>query len=502
MIDLIKNKYTLNCINIKQKSEFVDIALLDNDTYSYKDDTLYIGHLAQLNREINPPLSLLYFDDGSSDYVKSLFNSAKIEKYDFASVFNFIKQELIKSLKAEHTYSKMLKMILDGKSLSSILCETSKACGNPIAVLDISGKILAYSTPFDVPDPLWIQSIERGYCPFEFMEHIKELRLKKTSPKTSEAFISICSQNQMVYLCSKILSQDCLLGYVFMFQCHSPIDSQSKELLPLISKAAGEMILRNHDNICLRSYLYESILSDMLKGIEPEHANARIQASDLSFPERMKVLVVRPSYYHGHNYVKGELMNKLQNIFPKAPSIYYQKEMILIVPLDEDDKINYSAMKELKLLCENDHLQVGISNAFTQPSLFANYYNQADEAIRFAQLLGSENNIHHYTEYSFYSMLSTIPLEFRLGRFCHPALAMLRRYDHEKGTELYNTLKVLTETGFNMKKTADTLYLHRNTLNYRKQKIEDICGIDFDDSNLLFQLMYSFKIDHYLEKQL
>ena len=195
----------------------------------------------------------------------------------------------------------MLKMILDGR-VSAILCETSKTL-EPSCCFDIT-QILAYSTPFDIPDPLWIQSVERGYCPYEFMEYIKGIRTKKLSPKNSEAFTSICSENQLIYLCSKILSQDRLLGYVFMFQNNSPIDSHSKELLPLISKAASETILRNHDNINLRSYLYQSILADMLKGINPDHANARIQASNLTFPDRMKVLIVRPSYYHEHNYIK------------------------------------------------------------------------------------------------------------------------------------------------------------------------------------------------------
>lgn len=530
MIELIKAKYHVDLVEIQQDSDFIDITLLDKEMSFYRDDSLYIGHLAQLNKEINPPVSLLYFADISQNSVKFLFNaeptcpkssmdsasiqqgskpplnkaplnSAQIKEGQFAAIFNLIKQELIKSLKAEQAYSKMLKMILDGKGLSAVLCETAKACGNPLVVLDISGKILAHSSPFDIPDPLWIQSIERGYCPYEFMDHIKQIRSKKMSPKNSETFISICSDNQLVYLCSKVISDDRLLGYVFMLRFNSPIDYHSKELLPLISQAAGEMILRNQDNAGLRSYLYQSILADMLAGIDPEHANARIQASELPFPERMKVLIIRPSYYHGHNYLKGELMGKLQRIFDKAPSLNYRKEMVLVIPLDEAYNIDSSSLEQLKSLADGDHLQVGISNAFTQPSFFANYYSQADEAIRFSQLLGSENDIHYYTEYSFYSMLSTIPLEIRLGRFCHPALAKLRSYDHEKGTELYNTLKVLTETGFNMKKTSDILYLHRNTLIYRKQRIAELCGLDFDDSKLLFGLMYSFKIDGFLENQ-
>lgn len=130
----------------------------------------------------------------------------------------------------------------------------------------------------------------------------------------------------MVYLCSKILAQDRLLGYVFMFQNNLPINSYSKELLPLVSKAASEIILRNHDNIGLRSYLYQSILTDMLKGVDPNQASIRIKASKLTFPKRMKVLIVRPLYYRDQNYIKGELMDRLQMIFDKAPLFYYKRK--------------------------------------------------------------------------------------------------------------------------------------------------------------------------------
>lgn len=47
----------------------------------------------------------------------------------------------------------MLKMILDGRSLSEILDVAAEKMGNPLAVLDISGKLIAHSTPFGVPGP-------------------------------------------------------------------------------------------------------------------------------------------------------------------------------------------------------------------------------------------------------------------------------------------------------------------------------------------------------------
>lgn len=57
--------------------------------------------------------------------------------------------------------------------------------------------------------------------------------------------------------------------------------------------------------------LYRNILADMLAGIDPGHVKVRIQVSNLEFPEHMCALIVRPSYYHGENYLRGELTGKL-----------------------------------------------------------------------------------------------------------------------------------------------------------------------------------------------
>lgn len=498
LISFLQSNFEIFSTVIKQDSNFFDVILLDKTISFYREDALYIGHFAQLDKSVQPPVNLIYFMDDSPQNLYNTINSAAIHQKDFAAVVNAVNQENLRQMKIEANYADMLKMIINGKGLCDILNKVSEQVGNPMVILDISGKILANSTPFDVLDPLWVESTKLGYCPFEFMEHIKQQRLKRFSPATSEAFISICEQTHLVYLCSKILSKETLLGYVFIFECRKSIDEQSKQLLPLVSNVVCEVILRSQDNIGLRINMYRSILEDMLSGIDPKHANERIQASELKFPEYMRVVIVRPSYYHGQDYVKNQLQGALLKIFDKAPYIHHKGNIALIVPLNEKYHIASDSLEELATLIDSEHLQAGISNCFTHPWRFADYFVQADDALRFSQRLSAAGNIHYYEDYAFFSLLNSLPPEFTLGRYCHPALGLLRKYDHENSSELYKTLRVFTQSGFNQSYTAQTLFLHRNTLNYRKQRITEITGIDFTNPNIMFLLMYSFYIDDFL----
>ena len=108
--------------------------------------------------------------------------------------------------------------------------------------------------------------------------------------------------------------------------------------------------------------------------------------------------------------------------------------------------------------------------------------------------------IHNYADYAFFDMLDALPEDLRLTRYCHPILSLLRDYDQRKGTKLYETIRTYTLTGFNQNKTAELLYLHRNTMNYRRQKIMELFEIDLEDSQTRFLLNYSFHIDLFQEK--
>lgn len=69
-------------------------------------------------------------------------------------------------------------------------------------------------------------------------------------------------------------------------------------------------------------------------------------------------------------------------------------------------------------------------------------------------------------------------------------LLPLVRYDRERGSGLVRTLSVYFEAGSNASETADRLFLHRNSLLYRLERIQTLTGLDLKDrdSGLILQL--------------
>ena len=66
----------------------------------------------------------------------------------------------------------------------------------------------------------------------------------------------------------------------------------------------------------------------------------------------------------------------------------------------------------------------------------------------------------------------------------------LLAYDRKRGSDLLKTLSVYFDTGANASETADRLFLHRNSLLYRLERIQELTGLDLKepDARLALQL--------------
>ncbi|MCD6290218.1 MAG: helix-turn-helix domain-containing protein [Anaerolineae bacterium] len=93
-----------------------------------------------------------------------------------------------------------------------------------------------------------------------------------------------------------------------------------------------------------------------------------------------------------------------------------------------------------------------------------------------------------------------LPLEGSqvLRSFYQETIGALEAYDQQQGTDLIHTLEVYFQQLGNLSRTAEVMYVHRNTLVYRLERIAAILGIDLDDAETRLRLQLALKIRHIL----
>lgn len=67
-------------------------------------------------------------------------------------------------------------------------------------------------------------------------------------------------------------------------------------------------------------------------------------------------------------------------------------------------------------------------------------------------------------------------------------VAPLLEHDRARGSDLVRTLKTYFATGTNASEAADRLFLHRNSMLYRLERIQTLTGLDLKDNHAALAL--------------
>lgn len=67
-------------------------------------------------------------------------------------------------------------------------------------------------------------------------------------------------------------------------------------------------------------------------------------------------------------------------------------------------------------------------------------------------------------------------------------IAPLGEYDREHNSDLVHTLRVFFEANANASEAADRLFLHRNSMAYRLERVQNLTGLDLRDCRVRLAL--------------
>lgn len=120
----------------------------------------------------------------------------------------------------------------------------------------------------------------------------------------------------------------------------------------------------------------------------------------------------------------------------------------------------------------------GVSDVFAEISSFHQAYEQAHQSLEIGQAIAEKEQgiIQHYADLGFFRVIDLSGGRTGLARFCENTLGTLIEYDHQRGTELIETLRIYLRCNQNATRAARALFIHYNTLHYRLNCITEILG--------------------------
>jgi purine catabolism regulator len=103
---------------------------------------------------------------------------------------------------------------------------------------------------------------------------------------------------------------------------------------------------------------------------------------------------------------------------------------------------------------------------------------EAVEAVEISRALGKMEGVTPYEELGLLHWLYHIPPADRNGNIYLDRVRTLHQYDAERHTELAKTLEKYLGHNGSLVDAAQALYIHRNTLLHRLDRIRLLCQVD------------------------
>lgn len=185
--------------------------------------------------------------------------------------------------------------------------------------------------------------------------------------------------------------------------------------------------------------------------------------------------------YHFFPYADGTLLILQNTTYPVIRDF-------LVSLCDKFSKINSENAGEAK----NILLSAGVGEQVSSLKDLMSSFRQALHARNISDHLGKP--FVFFKDLGVYRLLLSVLDTTLLQTIYHESLEPLLDYDKKNNTQLTDTLSTYFSTNENIQDTADQMYTHRNTINYRMKKIRSLLTMDLETPEDRLMLMLACHI--------
>lgn len=272
------------------------------------------------------------------------------------------------------------------------------------------------------------------------------------------------------------------VGYVGVLTGVGEIERNYAALLPsyIESFMEKEAELSKHDQLkrillgeCSSMAVYKYTTKYSVRG-------AACFVIALKIPKLMKETLAVLEQYGGNSLDSAVQMGEDRCVLVKFVS---EEENEYQSAVDYADFLVQSLREELGI-----ETQAGVGATVRELKDIAISYLGAENALRYADIFEIKGNVHSYREFLLIKMLEDIP-EGKLNQYLAEITDenCLEVFEDE---EMLTTAEAFLQSSLNVSETSRNLYMHRNTLLYRLDKIEKATGLNIR----LFSDAVSFRV--------
>lgn len=428
---------------------------MQNGTYKYKEGILYMQRSLL---QPKPPQGMCVI-------------VGSFELYDI------LQDRVLAYFQKEAALLKMQTSLLKEDSLINQIAGISEIMGNPCILLREDKKILAW----------------KGFRGTEEFEWITRLDLEKLCTENGDMTVCYCEQFEEAPYAMMAASFMNLRGerrYCIVVEKKNRFDRVVDGIF--LEKICT--FLNNEKNIQEGNYKAEAkidgIIKSMIFSVPKDKESVYEELRELGWKksEKYYVLVVDFSYGKTNSEDIKILSGRLN-----ARVFMYENYYVCLLGGSAQEEYDSRKHLGIERWLEEQNFYAGLSYGLYDITEISVGYKQALAVIRIS--LNVLKNVHYYT---FSESIVTYLMSYccdnggmDLKHLCHPIVWKIYEYDKEYHTDYIDFLATYIYSERSVKKTAEVLFLHRNTVYQKINKLKDYFNLDVDDHYVYIKLYIS-----------
>lgn len=387
------------------------------------------------------------------------------------------------------------KAISEGSSLQNVVNRIATFYEHPVSIIDNTYMVIAHSNNVEIHSHILEKEYDLGYISESGLDTLKKLNFinpeKKSSRHRSYQLDSNVGYKRNNY--AIIYAHEIPVAVISIFDDNNiePIKLLYLEKIAYllsIQLQMDEFYIRNkgeHYN-----HLVSIIVGDL--PFESTIMETRLKLAGYPLKEFKYIITAKSIDTNSNPDVKkiSSIGSYLKLIFPN--SIYMVLNDSIVAFFSKSTVINDNDLESYNAQLENLNIKVGISNSFINLTSAKKYLAEAKDALEIGCAFYPNNNLHIFDKLQLLSFVKRTYNENEIDMLLYPPILELIEYDKSSDAFLVETLKEYLKYPKNPQLVCKNLFIHKNTLYYRLNKIRSIINTDLENSEVITKIMITF----------
>ena len=393
--------------------------------------------------------------------------------------------------------NEILCAIIKDKGVNLVLDIAAQKLHNPVALFDGSSSLIHWAGEIlqDSTNTIWEDVFSKGYSmDFYSMSEWKKLAVQINN--SNDPFLYEAQKSQ-IHLACPVKMNGKLVASLGMTALNRPITNGQMRIVSFVQKML-ELVYFN-SNIQRRtdeenSYYLECLLNNIF--IEDKVIHHYLSQRGWKVQDTYLVLLLACPITFDMATVTKPYIDRIQRKFPYGLLCVHENSIIVIINITKEQYEQEKVEQKLTALFDKYQIQSGLSTEFYSFTDLRYYYIQCKSALQCGKKRKPDQAFFYALDYYEDIITDSLAASINLKSLCHPRLLELWRKKGAGKDSLIETLYSYLNSGRSIVKTAAALHIHRNTLNYRLDKISDLLSIPLEELSpeIIFFLLISCKI--------